>query len=199
MSAKEKTDMTVLNNKTDWIIHIVMSAVQLVAVILISCLVKDRSWVFWTILVILVLATLYFGFMFVYKVYRGRLTIVNVSRQGLSFYCAFKNEYVKASDIVVELIDVAKPSVKKKYAEVYAKGGGGSFVLAISCKKTFEKFYAYAPEYLIKFIIACTDETVLKQKRESVPDDIKEYIDLEIEARIRKAEEEKKAARKKRK
>lgn len=196
--SKTKTSITVANAPTDLVVQSLLLFLQVVALILIACLVMNGAWTYGVILGVLSLSILYFGATLVYRLYRARLTFVRIKRSEISFFIGFKRRTVAADDLAVSHVETDKPSKKHKYGYVFDKNNErDGFIFAVDVKSSLGKLKDFAPHALLVFLIMCTDEEALRAIDCGGSDELSELIANELACREQARAEEAKSRKKK--
>lgn len=181
---KTKDSKTVFNLPAEWITNLLLIVAQAVLIGVMAGFGRGGDWVYWMIFGSLVISDVFFLFMLLYKVYRARFTLVTLSKTELVYRRAFKKFTVEAEDLVVALCDYGKPGSVVKYAMIYDKNDeGGAFIFAVSGTRCLKKIAAVAPRILLTFVTACTEGKTLEKLKTTASDDLKGYIERELEAR----------------
>lgn len=194
-----KTTIKTANVPREMFTNIAIPVLQAAAIIGVGCSPLPHDWAFWLILSILIVMCLYFSFMLVYKLYRARLTFVTFTEKKISYYAGFCKVEIDAEKIAVTLCDYGKPDSKTKYAFIYDGEPDNGFLFAVSAVKSLNKFRDCVPEPLLRFIIACTQPSVLDTVKATASDRLKELIELDLREREKTRLKEQEQARKKRK
>ncbi len=184
----------------DFVIQLGVLFLQVAALILVACMIKDRSWTFGVIAGMLSLSALFFGTTFVYRLYRARLTFVDIDKTSVTFRIRFGRRTIPAEDIAVSLVETDKPDKTRKFGYVFDKNNeSDGFIFAVHEKKTLEKLKDFAQHALLVFVVMCTDDETLKKTDVSADGDLAELIKTELACREQaRAEANRKNKRKKR-
>ena len=185
MSDKQtENSVKVANITKDFVIQLGVLFLQVAALILVACMIKDRSWTFGVIVGMLSLSALFFGTTFVYRLYRARLTFVDIDKTSVTFRIRFGRRTIPAEDIAVSLVETDKPDKTRKFGYVFDKNNeSDGFIFAVHEKKTLEKLKDFAPHALLVFVVMCTDDETLKKTDVGADGDLAELIKTELACR----------------
>lgn len=195
---KKKGKKSVLNTPRDWASMIVIITVQVAALTLVACFLRDSGWMAWTVLAIVSASALYFVAMFIYKIYRGRLCRAVFSKNGIKYNKFFTAMEISSEKIRIEPFSVGRKDDKAAYIRLFdgsSEDGDEEGVIVSLTFKRLCRLFEVIPTAIIEYVLKTTSNVMLEAMKRYAPQSLTEEIDKELAERQTKAESETPAAK----